>query len=300
MGERTGHIGQIKIYLGKLFRIFFYEKDWKVLIFAAVISLILSSVIGGNMFLIKEDTRVGSFAMVSACIWIGIFNSIQSICKERPIIKREHRTGLHITSYVASHMIYQAVICLLQTIVMFVIYYLFLDFPQKGIATGSFHVDLFITFFLMIYASDALGLAVSSIVHTPTTAMTIMPFLLIVQLIFSGAIFMLEGPADKLSSITISKWGMRAVCTEADINSMPSNMITNELNMFRNIDGVDEILALVPDEMIQEYSSQITYESIYEYKKENVLKEWGILIFFIALYYVISVGSLELIDRDKR
>ena len=30
----------------------------------------------------------GRFALISACIWVGIFNSIQNICKERAIIKR--------------------------------------------------------------------------------------------------------------------------------------------------------------------------------------------------------------------
>lgn len=300
MEERTGRFGQIKIYTGKLFRMFVYEKGWKIIIFAAVISCILASVVGANMFVIKEDTRVGSFAMVSACIWIGIFNSIQSICKERQIIKREHRTGLHISAYVMAHMVYQAVICLMQTVIMFVIYWLFLTFPKKGIVTGSFYTDLFITFFLMIYAADVLGLAVSAVVHTTTTAMTVMPFILIVQLIFSGAIFYLSGPMDKVSNITISKWGMRAVCTTADINSLPSNTIANELNMFRSIGGASELLDMLPEGILQKISSDMTYEPIYEYKKENVLREWGILLLFILLYYGISVASLELVDYDKR
>ena len=265
-----------------------------------MISIILAAVAGPNMFVIKEDTRVGAFAMVSACIWIGIFNSIQSVCKERGIIKREHRSGLYISAYMMAHMIYQAVICLAQTVIMFVIYDFWMDFPEKGLMTGSFRIDLFITFFLLTYASAALGLAVSSVVHSPTTAMTIMPFILIVQLIFSGAIFWLEGPMDKLSDVTISKWGMRAVCTDANINSMPSSMLSDQLYIFRQYEPVAKVLDLIPEEMIMEYSSRVTYESIYEYNRDNVKKEWQILGSFIVLYYGISVVSLQFIDRDKR
>lgn len=300
MDTRAGRLGQTKVYVGKFFRIFINEKDWKVVAFAVVISGILALVLGDNMFLIKEDTRMGVFAIVSACIWIGIFNSIQTVCRERQIIKREHRTGLHITSYVAAHMIYQAVLCIVQTIAMIIIYRFFLTFPQKGLVSGNFYVDLFVTFFLITYAADMLGLAVSSIVRTTTTAMTVMPFILIIQLIFSGSIFMLSGAAGKVSNITISKWGMYALCTEADINSLPSNLLSSELGMFRTIEGVSTILDLIPEEEIQKFSSKHTYEHIYQYKKENVLKEWYILLGFIALYGIISAVSLEFIDYDKR
>ena len=33
------------------------------------------------------------------------------------MIKREHRSGMHISSYVFSHMLYQALLCLAQTVV---------------------------------------------------------------------------------------------------------------------------------------------------------------------------------------
>lgn len=38
-GRHTGRLGQVRIYLGKFFRIFIYEKDWKVLPLAGTVSL---------------------------------------------------------------------------------------------------------------------------------------------------------------------------------------------------------------------------------------------------------------------
>lgn len=308
---RTGRLGQMKVYVGKFFRIFINERDWKVIVFAVVISTLLSAVLGESMFKLKEGTREGFFAIVSSCIWIGIFNSIQTICRERQIIKREHRTGLHITSYVAAHLIYQAVICAVQCLAMVIIYGIFTNFPEEGLVFGSFYVDLYITFFLILYASDVLGLAVSSLVKNTTSAMTVMPFILIIQLIFSGSIFPLSGIGRQVSDLTISKWGQRALCIEANLNELPSELLDSELDMLRNMDSVKELKELLPAESwesldgmvedeLQEFLHEYTYRRIYKYEKELVTRRWGYLLAFIAIYAAVCVISLEFIDRDKR
>ena len=122
----SSRLKQIGIYVGKNFRIFKNEKGWKVLVFALIISVLISAVLDKKIFVMDTSTWTGFFTVVSACIWIGIFNSIQSVCKERAIIKREHRTGLHISSYVCAHLIYQAVICLAEAVIMLGVSALFL------------------------------------------------------------------------------------------------------------------------------------------------------------------------------
>ena len=82
---------------------------------AAIIAALVSMVIRKDFFLTMEGNLKGAFALTCVAIWNGCFNSIQSVCRERPIIKREHRSGMHISSYVASHMIYQFALCLAQT-----------------------------------------------------------------------------------------------------------------------------------------------------------------------------------------
>ena len=99
--KHTERFGQILIYLGKLFRIFINENSWKLFPMAAIVSLIVASVCN-NVFVNMEGTQVGALAFACVCIWNGFFNSIQSICKERPIIKREHRAGMHISSISSS------------------------------------------------------------------------------------------------------------------------------------------------------------------------------------------------------
>lgn len=279
--------------------------------FAVVVAAILAFVLRDTMFITKESTRSGFFAVVSSCIWIGIFNSIQEVCRERQVIKREHRTGLHITAYVGAHMIYQAVICLVQSLFMTVIYRMMLDFPKEGAVSGSFCVDFFVSLFLVLYAADMLGIAVSSLVKTPAAAMTVMPFLLIIQLIFSGSIFPITGQAKIISDLTISKWGQRVLCIEADLNELPSEILDSQMEMLEHVEVFQDFLAaLTPEERaevineeyesLKEFVHDYTYRKIYTYDADLILRRWGYLLAFSLLYALIAVISLEFIDRDKR
>ena len=299
---------QVPIYLGKQFRLLVYEKNWKVLPMSALIAFLVTYVLGKSMFRNMEYTKYGSLAVVCVCIWNGMFNSIQVICKERNIIKREHRTGMHISSYVVAHMIYQAVICMIQVLISIAIFRIFgLYFPNTGLITGSFTVDLIISMFLITYAADMLALLASCIAHTTTTAMTIVPFLLVIQLIFAGSIFPLERPGAKiLSNFTISNWGINAVNIAADYNSQNSIAIYVAVNGMK--DSSDETLQKVHDVMaipdvkkkIQHYTAQKLQEPAFEYTKGNLLKCWGILLLFSVVYVIIGTLILEMIDKDKR
>ena len=103
--RHKGRLAQTGIYLGKFLRMFIYQSDWKVLPMAAIIAGVVTFVVGSNLFVTQEGTLTGSFALVCVCIWNGFFNSIQVVCREREIIKREHRAGLHMSSYVGAQMI---------------------------------------------------------------------------------------------------------------------------------------------------------------------------------------------------
>ena len=140
-------------------------------------------------------------------------------------------------------MIFQAGVCAIQALIMALVYGLILPFPNEGLIFGNFLVDFFITFFLVIYSSDVLGLAISALVKNTTAAMTVMPFVLIVQLIFSGTVFPLTGAASSLSDLTIAKWGQRVLCVEADLNNIPSQMARDEMKIIQNIDAFNDIKA---------------------------------------------------------
>ena len=298
--ERASRIKQIKIYVGKCFRLFFHERGWKNFISSAIIAVIICFVNNrDNMFTMYLSTRNGFFALVCACVWIGIFNSIQSICKERDIIKREHRSGLHISSYVVSHMVFESVLCFVESIIVTGIFcgYYHANLPADGVILPAV-VELWITFFLIIFSSDALGLMVSSIVKTPNTAMTVMPFVLILQLVLSGFIFELKGVAEKVAYTTIAKWGINALCISTNVNSYNVPQIPYAP------DKGEFLFGKLGDQFpIRDvYTQNIMQKNLdaYESTAGNFLMNLGILVGFIVLYMVISIIALEFVDKDKR
>ena len=267
--EQAGRLQQIRIYFGKFFRVFFHEKWWKTLLSATIITALISGVTADDMFIAYNSTRNGCFALICACIWIGVFNTIQAVCEERAIIKREHRSGLHMSSYIIAHMLFEVLLCAMEGLIVTLLITVsnMKNIPSQGVVLPAF-LEFFITYFLIIFSSDALGLMISSVVKTPQTAMTVMPFVLIIELVLSGFIFRLEGLAETVSYITVSKWGLNALCIIANVNGMENH---------------------VP-----------IYVRDYLYRMSNLCGMWLTMLLFALLYGAIAIFCLEFIDKDKR
>ena len=305
-GGHRGRIAQVPIYLGKDFRMFIFQNDWKVLPMAALIAGLIAMVVGENMFVTMEGQFQCSLALTCICIWNGFFNSIQSVCRERPIIKREHRSGMHISSYVTAHLIYQMFLCSMQALITVTVCKIVgIKFPADGFITPWFLLDIWITMFLITYASDITSLFISSLVHSTTTAMTVMPFMLIFQLVFSGGAFTLSGPAAYLTNFTISKYGLVALCAQGNYNSLKSVTLWNTI--FRIRESSPELKeALYQIEKAGELDTILTesgkamQEAAYVMTKANIYSCWAHLAFFAVLFAILSVIVLEFIDNDRR
>ena len=290
--ERIGRLGQIEVYIGKCFRTFLNEKGWKSLISTVIISMILSWVIGSNTFSVNEATKTGVFAMICGCIWIGMFNSVQSICRERDIIKREHRTGLHITSYMAAHLIFEMILCVTEGLIMTVVFDIYRSFPSHGVMLEWVGMEFFVSFTLVIFSADTIGLMISCIVKTENAAMTVMPFALIIELVLAGLMFQLPENAEFLQSFTISKWGLQAVCTSADVNELPT---WDTLNKLKEAAGDSGSIGSWKDLGLTQ-----TYEMEYDGTMQHLMACWLMLIIHSLAYTVIGTIALKLVDLDKR
>ena len=313
MSETVRHVGrlaQTRIYLGKFLRMFVYQSDWKILPMGAFITAIVTFVVGANLFVTQEGTLTGAFALVCVCIWNGFFNSIQTVCRERGIIKREHRAGLHMSSYVAAQMIYQLLLCVAQTAITLLICHLTgVKLPRQGVVTPWGIADVGITILLITYTADMMALMVSCIVHNTTTAMTAMPFLLIFQLIFSGGFFSLSGFAEKLTVFTISRWGLDSLCAVGRYNEQPMVTLWNTLYSFRNVDvmgqtPLNELINMVYQENLRDqfllWSGANHQNAAYVSTASNVLHNWEAMLVLMLVFVAAAVVALEFIDRDKR
>ena len=308
--RHKGRLGQMFVYLGKFLRMFVYQSDWKVIPMGAVIAGAVTFVVGQNMFVTQEGTLMGVFALVCVCIWNGFFNSIQVVCRERSIVKREHRAGLHMSSYIGAQMIYQLLLCLAQTVVTLIICNVAgVQFPEQGIVTRWGILDMGISILLVTYTADILALMVSCIVRTTTTAMTVMPFLLIFQMIFSGGFFQLRGAVENLKVVTISHWGMDSINAIGRYNESPNVTLWNTIFKFRNVEFMGEkpLLELIKETERKNLVNDFllwsgTYNQVEDYAStyENVMTCWLAMLALMVIFALGAVIALEFIDRDKR
>ena len=262
--KESSFIRQVGVCLSRCRRAFINENGWKLIISVGLIMLLISTVTGEDLFVTDKATQNGSFALICACIWTGIFNSIRTVCRERDIIKREHRTGLRMSSYVAAHMIHEGALSMVEALLAAIIIWLVNNshFIKKGVILPP-GIELFICFLFKFKYFSQFSMMISSVVTNENTAMTVMPFALIVQMIFAGVVFELEGITEKISYATISRWGMNGLCAIANYN---------KLTLF-------------------------SYVKEWESTPENLIKIWLVLLGFVVLNGVLSWIALLNVDR---
>ncbi|MBQ6381275.1 MAG: ABC transporter permease [Clostridia bacterium] len=232
-----------------------------------------------------NGTQTGLFMLACVAVFVGICNSIQEICKERNILKREYMTNLRLGSYVVSKLVVQSAVCAVQMIVVVGIFALFVmnkDLPSKGVFT-SIWIEYYITLFLLAFAADTMALVISSLVKNSSTANTFIPIVLIVQIVFSGVLFEMKGVMDVLSNLMVNKWGIAALAASTGINdAQPKFLISN------------------PSMQLTLGSSMATAKSLYESTLGNLLFIWAVLLVFILVCSVLCRFLLIRVKNDKR
>ena len=248
-----------------------------ILMLPVATAVIVGVVSGDEVFVTYEDTKSTLFAYVCVAIWIGLFNSI---------LKREYMSNLSLMAYISSKFTVQAFICLFQSLILMLVSSFFVEFPKEGIITYSFEAETFITIFLIMIASDALGLFISSIVRSGDIANIIAPIVLIIQLVMSGVLFELNGAAEALSNITFSKWGMEGLGAIAGMN---------DLEYYQIVHAKDEITRKTLTDVIER-----KVNDGFASTSENLIKIWLVLLGFSIALILLSSLILRLVSKDSR
>jgi ABC-type multidrug transport system permease subunit len=164
-------------------------------ILAMVISLAFGDISGDTSISlaqrIAEQQYQIRFAMALAAIWCGTTNAAREICKERSIYLRERMVNLEIHSYVLSKIIILLILSFIQCIVLLGL--------THWLSPQGVQGDLVIMFFVLMLISLAgitLGLLISSAVDNPDRAITLVPVVLMPQIMFSGV----NVPVDQMAS----------------------------------------------------------------------------------------------------
>ncbi len=286
MKHRSTFLYQTKILIFRNAEILFNSTGKLILLTALPIvsGLIVGIAAGGNMFSSFSDSQTGYFVLCCAMVFTGVFNSIQEICRERDILKREYCANLRLGSYVCGKLCVQAAICAVQAMLLLLVFCLFADYSKNagGLIMPAFF-EAFVSLFLLNLASDTTGLFLSSLVKTVDIANIIAPVFLILQVVFSGVLFPLNGIFKLVSRFMVGHWAIEALGASGDIAA--------ELRE-------KQVMATSVGRSISPRQSDII--DMYKPKIGFLLTAWGALAGFILLFSVLCVYSLKRVAKDTR
>jgi len=259
-------------------------------------------------FLVGVDTMKLMFTFSCAVFWVGIFNSIQEISRERTIYRREQFTGVKTFPYIASKVVVLGVLCILQSLIMMLMFAFFtnttatvsgnassvtalrLAMPDRGIVfpNGGLWFEVYITSFLAIFSSMCLGLVISAAASNEM-ALVLCPVCLLPQILFSGVASTLSGVTEMISNFITCRWSCIAYFASTGINDMYEScrydMGVWEKTPFHNGFGIDEA-----------YSAGKTYV----FGLDPVRSAWAVLLLMSAICIVLSVLMLYLKSHKNR
>jgi ABC-type multidrug transport system ATPase subunit/ABC-type multidrug transport system permease subunit len=189
---------------------------------APLIGLLLALLYPHDVLALPDDSPTRSaqfmFLLVTAALWLGLIDSCREIVRERAIILRELAVGVRLDAQIIAKAAVLFAIAAVQCLLLLAIV----------AALRPFHValshygEIFGLLVLTSWAMIGLGLLVSTVARSVDQATSVIPLLLIPQLLFGGALVALDrmGPVIKvLADITVSRWAFAGVGHVIDMNA---------------------------------------------------------------------------------
>jgi ABC-type multidrug transport system ATPase subunit/pSer/pThr/pTyr-binding forkhead associated (FHA) protein len=186
--HRLGLFGSIRQFLT------LSRRYWEVLVrdkMNLFILFIQAPIIAFLTFLVMGEDQPRDFAyfvMSLVAVWFGTSLSAREIIRERAIYNRERMVNLGLIPYVSSKLFILGIVVGLQCLMLF-IPLKFLDvsglMPMPGVLGGIPQLWIML---LTAAVGISLGLLISSIVKTSEMATSLVPLILIPQILFSGLV----------------------------------------------------------------------------------------------------------------
>lgn len=173
----------------------------------SAIMLLQAPIIAILICLIFDEISSGVLFMIAiSSIWLGTQNAAREIVSEKAIYKRERMFNLDIFTYLLSKITVLTFFTIIQS-------FLFICILSIGygnnLVTLNNAVDAFFWMSFISVAATFLGLLLSASVNSTEKAMTIVPLILIPQIMLAGLITKVSSPlVEFLSYLTLSRWGV--------------------------------------------------------------------------------------------
>jgi ABC-type transport system involved in multi-copper enzyme maturation permease subunit len=136
-------------------------------------------------------------------------------------------------------------------------------------------LGVYITTFLTLFASLNLGLMVSACVKNSSQANSILPIILLPQIIFSGVLFNIEKGANYLAWLMLSRWSIGAYGT---------------------LVGIEKFIKKAQE--VNSYQAPLPFndsQGVYDLSWQNLLINWGVL----GVHSLCYLGITYLVQKRK-
>lgn len=242
----------------------------------SLMMILQAPIIAVLICLVFDDiTSAVPFITALSAIWFGTNNAAREIVSEIAIFKRERMFNLDIFPYVLSKITVLAFFSVIQSAIFIGI--LYLNFSNNSL-TFTAPLTAFLWMSFLSLAATFMGLLLSASFKTAEKVMTIVPIILIPQIMLAGLVAKISKPlVELLSYLTITRWGSEG------FNIIQDNVIVKQLN--------SELPPLPPQNAIENLKTQF-YESY-----ENWFGSWSgtlnldflaVLILMILMSYFIN------------
>lgn len=165
------------------------------------------------------------FLLITAAFWLGLIDSCREIVKERSIVMRELAVGVRLDAYVLAKALPLFLLGTIQIALLLAV----ATAIQPLHARSGTYLSLAVILVLTTWSSVGIGLVVSTFARSVDQATSLIPLLLIPQLLFGGALVAfsrMTAPIKALADLMVSRWAFSAgghlIAMNSRLNEAPT------------------------------------------------------------------------------
>lgn len=194
-----------------------------ILLLVALPAHELASPADGSIRLVSRAGLVLLVTMLAAT-WLGASNAVREIVREDALMRRERATGVTVSAYVTSKALVLGALTTLQALVFVPIALARQGGPDAGSLLPAPLPELMLAGVLAGLAGMSLGLLISAVSRSVDRAMTVLPIVLIFQMLLAmGGLFpdIVDKPVLKQASyLAGTKWAFDTSASTVDLDRL--------------------------------------------------------------------------------
>ena len=242
--SRLGLFGSIRQWLTlsrRYWEVLFRDKSTLFILFAQapIIALMVYFVMGEN-----QPRDFAYFVLSLVAVWFGTSISAREIIRERPVYNRERMVNLGLIPYIFSKLFILGIIVGVQCLLLF-LPLKFLDITGLMPMPGQFlGIPQFFVMLLTAGVGIALGLLISAVVKTSEMATSLVPLILIPQILFSGLVGVPSGFNRIVGLAMPATWAFDTMKRYSSLDTLEEEGAEKGRGLYKNIEADnDKIIA---------------------------------------------------------